>query len=842
MWLSAQNSYLTVSELITEYNNLNLTSGTTASETYSVRGYVTLWQNGYPQYQNASFYIDDTETGSTTLLQCFRLTGATTADQRKLVVGDYVEIQNAQLANYYGNPELKNGSFTIISDATPAEYKGETTIADFLAQADLKNIYQLTGVVSGLTEGNNKTYGNLTLTDETGSVYVYGVLDANGQSGNFAALNVENDDTLTIRGIYSLHNSQIEIKDAQYINHHKKYIEEPVEEPAQFMGATTIADFLGKADTKNIYQLTGVVDYIYDNNVGDIDIIDESGNIHISSILTSDSISNAFSTLDVSELDTITINATLTEEYGSLYVYDAVFVSRSKYIAPPLVCQCGDDVYYTVDFDTETLTVYGSGDMWDTYQPITQYACSISSPIQHIIVEEGVTSIGSYAFDRYNAYSFDGLQTVTLPSSLLKIGECAFRGCSNLQSISLPASLLQIGSWAFTNCGMTSIYIPENVSYIDRYAFWSCPLTEINVSAANQTYSSIDGVLFDKAQKQLFMYPKGKTDDRYTIPNTVEWIDHAAFYGNKNIISVSMGNNVQGIGIDAFAECDKLITISISDSLSFIGGGCFDGTALFNDDREWDNGVLYINNYLIQVGKWSNDEPVVVPDSSDEDNIPTPQNIRAEQQDTTYAIKEGTTLIAMSASVPISSANLIKKITIPSTMTYINPDGLCIKSLTEVVWNAKHCHDFTVTIPVTIEKDSSVIYNPFCEYGNSEATSAIKKISFAKGVEYIPAGLCSVMPNLEEVYNYNPEPISIADNTFEGVDYTCILYVPNGSKAKYEAAPVWKNFYRIKEMEDDTALDEIECLDHKTAKIIENGQIYIIRNNQTYTVTGQEVK
>lgn len=98
--LLAQNNYLTVSELIVEYNNLGLSSGTTASGTYTVRGYVTLWQNGYPQYQNASFYIDDSENGSTTLLQCFRLTGATTTDQRKLVVGDYVEIQNAQLANY----------------------------------------------------------------------------------------------------------------------------------------------------------------------------------------------------------------------------------------------------------------------------------------------------------------------------------------------------------------------------------------------------------------------------------------------------------------------------------------------------------------------------------------------------------------------------------------------------------------------------------------------------------------------------------------------------------------------------------------------------------------------
>ena len=816
MFVFGQNSYLTVSELITEYNNLDLASGTTASGTYTVRGYVTLWQNGYPQYQNASFYIDDSETGSTTLLQCFRLTGATASDKRKLVVGDYVEIQNAQLANYYGNAELKNGSFTIISDATPAEYKGETTIANFLAQADLKNIYQLTGVVSDLTAGNGTTYGNLTLTDETGSVYVYGVLDADGQSGNFASLNVENDDTLTIRGIYSLHNSQIEIKDAQYINHHKKYIEEPVEEPAQFMGATTIADFIEKADTKNIYQLTGVVSNINDNMVGDIDIYDESGDIHISSILTADSTPNAFSTLDVSVLDTITINATLTEEYGSLYVYNAVFVSRTKYVTPPVtpfVCQCGDDVYYSIDDETSTLTLYGTGPMWENNQPVTQYPCSVWISLQHVIVEEGVTTIAAHAFSNHN-----------------------------IESLTLPSTLERIGKYAFAWQNLTSINIPANVNYIDRYAFWNCPLTEINVSAANQTYSSIDGVLFDKAQKQLFMYPKGKTDDRYTIPNTVEWIDHAAFYGNKNIISVSMGNNVQGIGINAFSGCDKLITITISDNLSFIGEGCFDETALANDDRERENGVFYLNNYLIEAGKKSNNDPEpVVPDSPNEDNTPTPRNIKAEQQDTTFAIKEGTTVVAMSAAEPISNAGLMKKIVIPSTMEYINPNGLAINSLTKIVWNAKHCHDFDITIQVTIGKDSSIVYNPFCEYGKFETTSAIKIISFAKDVEYIPAGLCSVMPDLEEVYNYNPEPINIAENTFDGVGYTCILYVPKGSKTKYEAAPVWKNFYRIREMDDAEGIDEINDISVPT-KFLLNGQIFILRGDKTYTVTGQEVK
>ena len=97
------------------------------------------------------------------------------------------------------------------------------------------------------------------------------------------------------------------------------------------------------------------------------------------------------------------------------------------------------------------------------------------------------------------------------------------------------------------------------------------------------------------------------------------------------------------------------------------------------------------------------------------------------------------------------------------------------------------------------------------------------------------------MPNLEEVYNYNPEPIAVSENMFEGVGYTCILYVPAGCKAKYEAAPVWRDFYRIREMED-TAIEDIINNSSTPQKVIDNGQLLILRDGKTYTVQGQEVR
>ena len=96
------------------YNDLNLSSGSQSTETYTVRGYVTRWNSGYPNYQNADFFIDDSPQGSTTLLKCFRLTAQLAADKRTLQVGEYVEV-TGKLMNYNGKQaEIINGTFRVL--------------------------------------------------------------------------------------------------------------------------------------------------------------------------------------------------------------------------------------------------------------------------------------------------------------------------------------------------------------------------------------------------------------------------------------------------------------------------------------------------------------------------------------------------------------------------------------------------------------------------------------------------------------------------------------------------------------------------------------------------------
>lgn len=124
----SSQSYYTVSQIMSVYNSLGLASGATSTDTYTVRGYVTKWNSGYPDYQNADFFIDDSANGSTSNFKCFRLTGVNESDKRTLVVGDYIEAQNCHLMNYNGQAELKDGTFTVIAAAS----SGVPSLSDYL--------------------------------------------------------------------------------------------------------------------------------------------------------------------------------------------------------------------------------------------------------------------------------------------------------------------------------------------------------------------------------------------------------------------------------------------------------------------------------------------------------------------------------------------------------------------------------------------------------------------------------------------------------------------------------------------------------------------------------------
>ena len=205
------------------------------------------------------------------------------------------------------------------------------------------------------------------------------------------------------------------------------------------------------------------------------------------------------------------------------------------------------DCTWTLD-DNGVLTISGNGEMEDYY-------FSQESPwgteIKKVVIENGVTSIGDYAF----AYC-KGLTSVTIPDSVTSIDNFAFSRCTGLTSITSPNSVTSIGGGAFSGCtGLTSVTIGNSVTSIGEGAFSGC--------------TGLTSVM---------------------IPDSVTSIGREAFYGCTGLKIVTIGNSVESIGGGAFSGCTGLTSVTIPDSVTSIGRSAFNHTGWYNNQPD---GLVY---------------------------------------------------------------------------------------------------------------------------------------------------------------------------------------------------------------------------------------------------------
>lgn len=258
---------------------------------------------------------------------------------------------------------------------------------------------------------------------------------------------------------------------------------------------------------------------------------------------------------------------------------------------------CGSNLSWMLDTNG-CLTISGTGDMW--WDPLG----AVKSEIKSVVIEDGVTLIGGYAFadcpqlasvtigkdvttiGRSSFENCDALQQVFIPSTVKIIDEYAFANCNRLTSVTISNGVEMIRCSAFRECfALTEIVIPDSVTTIELYAFENCPALESVTLSNNLTVIRDSAFRTCTALKEI------------VIPDSVKTIEVCAFQGCSSLESVEIGDSVTFIGDAAFMECKALTSLTLGDSLEYIDVSAFrDCTALTK---------VVIPDSVTEIGIWA---------------------------------------------------------------------------------------------------------------------------------------------------------------------------------------------------------------------------------------------
>ena len=301
----------------------------------------------------------------------------------------------------------------------------------------------------------------------------------------------------------------------------------------------------------NCSELTSVI--IPDGVTGSVSF---SGCSSLTSVNIPDSVTEIGSFIGCTNLTSINIPDGVTSiEYATFWSCE----SLTSITIPNSVTSIGADAFRVCSNLTD-ITIPNS------VKSIGDGAFYDCSSLKSIVIPDGVTSIGYSTF-----WGCSSLTSVVIPDSVTDIEYVAFLDCSSLTDIAFPDSLTSIGTAAFTNCSsLTSIKIPKNLTTIDDFAFDNCSnLSEFIVDPKNPSFSSEDGVLFDKNMETLLTCPTAKSGT-YSIPSNVTSIGSSAFSGCENLTSIIIPDSVTTINYGAFYGCSNLTSVMIPKSVTSI--------------------------------------------------------------------------------------------------------------------------------------------------------------------------------------------------------------------------------------------------------------------------------
>lgn len=193
----------------------------------------------------------------------------------------------------------------------------DATVAEVLKAEDGLTQYRVSGYIS---KDKKSEYGNIYIKDATGEIYVYGVLDAKGQSKQWNNMGIHEGDIITVVGPKTSFNKEPQMKNVSV-------------ESFKTVKDLTIKDFVAKADDKEIYyRISGKVSGIKDGDVyGNFDLTDATGKVYVYGLLAGyGGEKKKFQELGIKDGDEITIVGVSTSFNGSKQVGNAFLVPKAN--------------------------------------------------------------------------------------------------------------------------------------------------------------------------------------------------------------------------------------------------------------------------------------------------------------------------------------------------------------------------------------------------------------------------------------------------------------------------------------------------------------------------------
>ena len=351
-------------------------------------------------------------------------------------------------------------------------------------------------------------------------------------------------------------------------------------------------------------------------------------------------------------IDEIIISASLT--WIEPFAFEGCRSLTSFTVSEDSLSYCViDDILFSED--QRTLICYPAKKEGATYQipngveAVFNSAFEGTQNLSHVTIPDSVTVLATYAFSDSSLTSViigngieeillsvfencTNLKNVQFGSGLIRIWDSTFRFCSNLESIVFPEGVTSIGNGVFMNCTkLVNITIPDSVTSIGQHAFEGTAYYKDEANWENGILYVGNHVI--KADYDVESPPP--------IREGTKTIADFAFSDCSHLIGILIPNSVTSIGNSAFEDCTQLDFMIIPDSIKNIGSDAFKDTAYYNDESNWENGALYLENYLIDV---------------------------QEALAGAYTIRDGTTLIACSA---FSGCSNLTSIFIPDGVTCI---------------------------------------------------------------------------------------------------------------------------------------------------------------------------